>query len=122
MEDCTLALSIIDGLIAVADETRSGIYASTQTLFAPWEDSRVVANAELDTTVTLDWLYDDDTHTGNGRNTLYVCMQGRSSILFRIRTTYEDPCRRLYLPVGEKLERIKPAPHVDQYDGGPCGR
>ena len=39
------------------------IDASTQTLFLPWEDSRIVANAELDTTVTLDWLYDDETHT-----------------------------------------------------------
>lgn len=72
--DATLALSIIDGLIAVADETRSGIYASTQTLFAPWEDSRVVANSQLDTTVTLDWLYDDLTNPGKGRNTLFVCM------------------------------------------------
>ena len=42
-------------------------------LFLPWEDSRIVANAELETTVTLEWLYDDETHTG-GRDTLYVCM------------------------------------------------
>lgn len=74
LADCTLALSIIDGLIAIADDTRSGIYASTQTLFLPWEDSRIVANADLDTTVTLDWLYDDETHSGRGRNTLYVCV------------------------------------------------
>lgn len=39
-DDAELALSVIRGIWGEADETRSGIYASAQTLFAPWEDTR----------------------------------------------------------------------------------
>jgi type IV secretion system protein VirD4 len=72
--DCELALSIIDGIWADADETRSGIYASTQTLFAPWEDNRIAANASLEDAVDLEWLLEDGSGGDRGRNTLYVCM------------------------------------------------
>ena len=73
-DDCELAISIIEGIWEDADETRSGIYASTQTLFAPWEDTRIARNASLETTINLEWLYADSLGTGTGRNTLYVCM------------------------------------------------
>jgi type IV secretion system protein VirD4 len=73
--DCELALSIIDGIWADADETRSGIYASTQTLFAPWEDNRIAANASLESAIDLGWLLEEEEAGGErGRNTLYVCM------------------------------------------------
>jgi type IV secretion system protein VirD4 len=72
--DCELALSIIDGIWADADETRSGIYASTQTLFAPWEDNRIAANASLESAIDLGWLLEDEAGGERGRNTLYVCM------------------------------------------------
>jgi type IV secretion system protein VirD4 len=72
--DCELAVSIIEGIWADADETRSGIYASTQTLFAPWEDNRIAANAALDDSITIDWLIADANETDMGRNTLFVCM------------------------------------------------
>ena len=111
--DCTLALSIIDGLIAVADETRSGIYASTQTLFLPWEDSRVVANAELATTVTLDWLYDDDTHPGRGRNTLYVCMPEHPKDAARFAVVFGGLISALTDAAYEKRNRDnKPLPNL----------
>jgi type IV secretion system protein VirD4 len=72
--DCELAISIIEGIWADADETRSGIYASTQTLFAPWEDNRIAANASLKDTITIDWLLHDNVDSDRGRNTLFVCM------------------------------------------------
>jgi type IV secretion system protein VirD4 len=68
-DDAELALSVIEGIWGEADETRSGIYASTQTLFAPWEDTRIAKNSTLKRTVDLDWLY-----AGNGRRSLYICM------------------------------------------------
>ena len=64
-----LALAVIRGIWGEADETRSGIYASTQTLFAPWEDDRIATNSGLRKTVDLDWLYG-----GTGRRSLYICM------------------------------------------------
>ncbi len=73
-DDCELALSIIEGIWADSDDTRSGIYASTQTLFAPWQDNRIAANAALPATIDLDWLLNDHHGTETGRNTLYVCM------------------------------------------------
>jgi type IV secretory pathway TraG/TraD family ATPase VirD4 len=60
---------VISGIWGEADETRSGIYASAQTLFAPWEDTRIATNSELTETVDLDWLYG-----GAGRRSLYICM------------------------------------------------
>ena len=68
-DDAELALSVIQGIWNVADETRSGIYASTQALFAPWEDTRIAKNSMLADTVDLDWLYG-----GSGRRSLYICM------------------------------------------------
>ena len=67
--DAELALSVIQGIWGEADETRSGIYASTQTLFAPWEDTRIAKNSMLRKTVDLEWLYG-----GHGRRSLYICM------------------------------------------------
>jgi type IV secretion system protein VirD4 len=73
-EDCELAISVIEGIWDDADETRSGIYASTQTLFSPWEDNRIAANAAATDTINLDWLLTDHNGGESGRNTLYVCM------------------------------------------------
>ncbi len=69
LRDAELALAVISGIWGEADETRSGIYASAQTLFAPWEDTRIATNSELTDTVDLDWLYG-----GTGRRSLYICM------------------------------------------------
>jgi type IV secretion system protein VirD4 len=111
--DCTLALSIIDGLITVADDTRSGIYASTQTLFLPWEDSRIVANSDLEMTVTLDWLYDDETHTGTGRNTLYVCMPEHPKDAARFAVVFGGLISALTDAAYEKRNRDnKPLPNL----------
>jgi type IV secretory pathway TraG/TraD family ATPase VirD4 len=111
--DCTLAISIIDGLITVADDTRSGIYASTQTLFLPWEDSRIVANSDLEMTVTLDWLYDDDSHTGTGRNTLYVCMPQHPKDAARFAVVFGGLISALTDAAYEKRNRDnKPLPNL----------
>ncbi len=68
-EDAELALAVILGIWGEAEETRSGIYASAQTLFSPWEDTRVARNSKMADTIDLDWLY-----AGRGRRSLYICM------------------------------------------------
>jgi type IV secretory pathway TraG/TraD family ATPase VirD4 len=68
-DDAELALSVIQGIWGEAEETRSGIYASTQTLFAPWEDTRIAKNSNMKNSIDLEWL-----HGGTGRRSLYICM------------------------------------------------
>ena len=89
------------------------IYASTQTLFLPWEDSRIVANAELDTTVTLDWLYDDETDSGSGRNTLYVGMPEHPKDAARFAVVFGGLISALADAAYEKRNREnKPLPNL----------
>ncbi len=68
-DDAELALAVIGGIWGEAEETRSGVYASAQTLFAPWEDTRIAKNSTVTNSVDLAWLYG-----GTGRRTLYICM------------------------------------------------
>jgi type IV secretion system protein VirD4 len=68
-DDAELALAVIGGIWGEAEETRSGVYASAQTLFAPWEDTRIAKNSTIPNGVDLEWLYG-----GTGQRTLYICM------------------------------------------------
>ena len=77
------------------------------------EDSRIVANADLDTTVTLDWLYDDETHNGRGRNTLYVCMPEHPKDAARFAVVFGGLISALTDAAYEKRNREnKPLPNL----------
>src|SRR5919198_2457794 len=65
--DATLALDAIQAAWVLDDRTRSNVYATVQTLIAPWSDPVVAASAHRQD-IDLDWLL-----SGTGANTLYLC-------------------------------------------------
>ena len=71
-DDAELALTLITGLWGEAPETCSSVYAATQILFKPWEDTRIAKNSRMAETIDLDWLLG-----GRGRRSLYVCMPAK---------------------------------------------
>ena len=71
-EDAELAIAIVAGIWAEAPETSSSIYAASQILFKPWEDTRVAKNSRLAESIDLDWLLG-----GHGHRSLYICMPSK---------------------------------------------
>jgi type IV secretion system protein VirD4 len=71
-DDAELALTLISGLWGEAPETCSSVYAATQILFKPWEDTRIAKNSRMTEVIDLDWLLG-----GHGRRSLYVCMPAK---------------------------------------------
>jgi type IV secretion system protein VirD4 len=65
--DAALALDAISAAWVLDDRTRSNVYATVQTLIAPWSDPVVATSAQRQD-IDLDWLL-----SGRGANTLYLC-------------------------------------------------
>jgi type IV secretion system protein VirD4 len=75
-----VAHETLQGIWALPNDTRGGIYSAAQTLLKPWEDPYAAENAILES-IDLAWLY-----AGTGRNTLYVVMppNGQDSKRFSV--------------------------------------
>jgi type IV secretion system protein VirD4 len=75
-----IAHETLQGIWALPNDTRGGIYSAAQTLLKPWEDPYAAENADLGS-IDLAWLY-----AGSGRNTLYVVMppNGQDSKRFSV--------------------------------------